>query len=322
VYSAALGLRNIGPITLATIGSVIDLPHWFDDVPFVIVDEAHVVNAKSGRYEQFFSSLASCRILGLSATPWRLSVDNYGGAMQKFLTRTRPRVFNRVVYAAQIDDLMAQGYLMTPCYQIVPGFHRDLLEPNTTGSEFTDESVQRYYNQIGFADRLVRVVKRLQVVGRQHILVFTRFVEEAEELVQAVPGSALVTSETPEKERAAIVQDFKSGRVSMVANVNTLSTGFDFPALDTVVLARATLSLSLYAQQVGRVVRPAMGKPQPWVVDMVDQVAQFGKLEQLRLVRSGEGGRLWDVVSNGRRLTHQYLTARRHPRGKWGTRRG
>lgn len=309
VYSASVGLREVGAITLATIGSVKNVPGLFQDVPFIIMDECHGANAEKGMYLDFFKSLPGSRLVGLTATPYRLSRDNYGGSMLKFLTRTRPSIFKEVIHYTQIGDLIAAGWLTCPTYQHVSGFKPDELEVNTTGSDYTDESVRRVFNKVGFADRLRRVVERLLSVGRKNVLVFTRFVEEAEQLAQALPGVAVVNADTHPKTRSMIVEGFRSGEIQVAANVNCLATGFDYPELDTVVLAAPTLSLSRYMQQVGRITRIAPGKTDAWVVDMVDQVRQFGQVEHIRIKPTGKSGRKWIVedASRRRELTNVYF---------------
>jgi hypothetical protein len=80
-----------------------------------------------------------------------------------------------------------------------------------------------------------------------------------------------------------------------------------------VVLARPTISLGLYYQQVGRLLRPHPAKASAWVVDMVDQVGQFGKIEYLWLQPGGSTGEQWEIVSRSgagsRVLTNQYFDA-------------
>jgi DNA repair protein RadD len=310
IYSVSMGTKEVGAITLATIGSVRESPHLFDECPYVMVDEAHLVNAKAGMYKDFLAALGDVRLIGLTATPYRLTVDGYGGAMLKFLTRTRPRVFTEVVAYAQVPDLIAQGYLVRPTYQIVSGFTGAHVPRNSTGADYDEGALRREFNRIGFPDRVRRVVDRLLTIGRRRVLVFTRFVEDAEALVAACPGAAVVSADTPPKLREAIVSGFRTGEIPVVANVGVLGIGFDYPELDTVVLARPTLSLALYYQQVGRVLRPHPDKT-AWVVDLVDQVRQFGPVEDLWLQPGGVTGEKWEMVSRSttpaRVLTNTYF---------------
>lgn len=311
VYSASLGKKQIsGAITLATIGSVANRPDLFDHVKYILVDECHLVSAKGGMYKSFFKALERqrIRIIGMTASPYRLSSTSEG-AVLKFLTRTKTRIFQEVVYYVQNGQLFRDGHLAKLQYHQIKGFDRTQLRTNTTGADYTDESVQLYLQSMGFQSKLERVVQRLLEIGRRGILVFTRFVAESQWLVDRIPGAALVSAETPYEQRDWILKEFKAGRIRVVANAATLTTGFDYPALDTVVIARPTLSLGLYYQIVGRAVRPHPSKEYAMIVDMVGLVDQFGRVEDLTI----ENGysRTPFISSNGKPLTNVVFGPRR-----------
>jgi DNA repair protein RadD len=307
VFSASFGRREVGSITLATIGSVIRHLDQFRDMPFVLIDECHGVNAKGGMYQQFLTALPRVRILGLTATPYRLVSDGYGGSILKFLTRTRPRVFRDVVHTTDIGQLFRDGYLAPLLYDQQPIIQHDRLTVNSTGADYTDGSVQQYFREIGFATQLQAHVERQLAAGRKNVLVFTRFVEESRRLVEQIPGAAMVSADTPDEERARILADFRAGRIRVVSNVGILAVGFDYPELECVILARPSLSLALYYQQVGRCIRPHPDKPSAHVVDLVGLVTQFGRIEDLTLRPGGTRGDAWIVASGTRQLTNIYF---------------
>lgn len=304
IFSASARRREIGDITLATIGSVVKRTDQFSGFRYVIIDECHLVNSKGGMYASFLSSLSDARILGLTATPFRLTTDGYGGSILKFLTRTRPRVFHQLVYYVDTGTLFRAGYLAKLEYHAVKGMDRSQLKLNTTGADYTDESVQKHFSDIGFEDKLERVVRRLLEIGRKNALVFTRFVKESQYLSERIPGAAIVTAETPKAERESIIARFRDGTIRVVCNVGVLTTGFDYPELETVVLARPTMSLGLYYQMTGRCVRPHPAKPFAMVVDMAGLQEQFGKIEDL-VIRGRDPK--WFMASNGKPLTNVYF---------------
>lgn len=315
IFSASMGQKRIDAITLATIGSVRAHVDQFAHFRHVLIDEAHTVsaavdketNSPKAMYGQFLQGMTGARVLGLTATPYRLSHDGYGGSILKFLTRTRPRVFSELVHQTPIADLVRDGYWARLAYECVPGVDRTKLRLNSTGADYTDASVQRLFDDIGFESLLARTVRRVLERGSKGILVFTRFVREAEALAAELPGFAVVTGETPVRERTAMLADFRAGRIAGVANVGVLAVGFDYPELDTVVLARPTVSLALYYQMVGRVVRPHDSKAHGLVVDLVGLVEQFGRVEDLAIVGEGKRGDSWVVKSNGKALTNTYF---------------
>ena len=152
---------------------------------------------------------------------------------------------------------------------------------------------------------VLRLLKPKNGIPRKGILVFTKFVKEAEELVRDIPCSAIVTGTMNKKEREDILKDFKLGLIKVVVNVGVLTTGFDYPELDTVVMARPTKSLSLWYQIVGRVLRPHKTKECAWVVDMCGNLKRFGRVENL-MISTADKGR-WCVTNLERQLTNVYL---------------
>jgi DNA repair protein RadD len=328
VYSASLGKKQIsGAVTLATIGSIVprrgegengqdfekrakEALERFSHVKYVLIDEAHLVSSKTGMYKQFFDVMKpqGVRVCGLTATPYRLSSSMEGPSL-KFLTRTQPRLFDDVVYYVQNGQLFQDGHLAKLEYHQIKGFDRTKLQANSTGAEYTDESVKAHFRDLNFADKLQKVVERLLVIGRKGVLVFTRFVEESRQLAEKIPGAAVVSAETPAPERDRILKEFRAGKIRVVANCGVLTVGFDYPELDTVVLARPTLSLSLYYQKVGRAIRPHPSKAYAMIVDMVGLVNQFGKVEDLRI--ECDRKKLYYVASRGKQLTNVVFNSKR-----------
>lgn len=340
VFSAALGERRVGDITLATIGSVYKQPELFQHVKYVIIDECHSCNAKDDNtmYMQFINALngvreikkiaesagikwnrpdgiGGVRVLGLTASPYRLVTDGYGGSILKFLTRTRPRVFHKVVHVVQNGDLFRAGYLAKIDYKVVKtGFNRGRLRLNSTGADYTDESVRNHFKELNFSDQIVRCVNRLFELKRGNSIVFTRFVEEAEYVASKIPGAAVITAKSGSRERDNIISAFKAGRIPCVCNVGVLGIGFDYPELKNVILARPTMSLAVFYQQVGRCVRTHPSKDCAFVVDMVGLSEQFGKVEDLTVVEGDH--EKWFIESNGKQLTNVYY-GERHGRPQW-----
>lgn len=307
VYSASAGQKEVARITFATIGSVKNHPELFRHFRNVIIDECHLVNPKAGMYKEFLATLHG-KVLGLTATPYRLSSSRDFGCMLKFITRTRPAVFTDVIYQVQVGTLLDMGYLSRVDYfPMSPvGWNELNLKVNTTGADYTERSVVKEYERVDFYGFLVHIVRRLMApksgIRRKGILVFTRFLKEAKQLTWSIPGAAIVSGDTPKAERERILEAFKRGEIPVVANVGVLTTGFDYPELDTVVMARPTMSLALYYQVVGRCIRPHPGKESAWFVDLCGNIRRFGEVKDLRLENGGNGK--WAVYSNGKQLTN------------------
>lgn len=309
VYSASVGCKDINRITFATIGSVMNHMDDFKHFKYVLIDEAHCVNSKAGMYKKFIEA-EKRQVIGLTATPYRLS-SYQGGSMLKFLTRTRPRIFNEVLYVCQTSDLLAKGFLADLKYYDLTSMDLSNVRSNSTGADYDEKSLKLEYKRSGFYDKLttttLRVLKPKSGIPRKGVLVFTRFVDEAQNLVDKLKlkeiSAAIVTGTTPKEEREQLLNDFKSGKIKVVANVGVLVVGFDFPALDTVIIARPTKSLAWYYQAVGRCIRPFKGKD-AWVVDLGGNYRRFGKVSDLKIDVEKPHSQLWCVKSNGKQLTN------------------
>ena len=90
IFSASLNQKTIKRITLATIGSIKNKED-FSQFKIVIIDECHLVNAKSGMYSRLLKFLSPKMLIGLTATPYRMHVDDYNGVTWKFLHRLDQR---------------------------------------------------------------------------------------------------------------------------------------------------------------------------------------------------------------------------------------
>lgn len=310
-YSASVGCKDINRITFATIGSVMNHMSDFDCFKNIIIDECHYVNSKSGQYKQFIEA-KNRQVVGLTATPYRLDRAE-GGSILKFLTRVRPRIFSKVIYCCQIGELLSKGYLADLHYYDLTELDLRRVRSNSTGADYDERSLLAEYERCGFYDKLsntvVKVLQPKSGIPRKGVLVFTAFIKEARQLVDKLQSigvnSAIVTRETPKKEREAILEGFKRREIKVVANVGVLTTGFDYPALDTVVLARPTKSLGLYYQMVGRAIRPFDGKD-GWIVDLSGNYSRFGNVADLFISRP-PGTTKWAVYSRGTQLTNVVL---------------
>jgi len=310
MYSASVGKKIISKITFATIGSVKNATERFKCFDYIITDECHLCNPQKGMYKNFFKKLKK-KVLGLTATPYRLeSEGDYDfrtntykpkGSYLKMITDYSRPIFNRIIFNIDTRTLADKGFLYRPQYWVVTPQKWDVsrLKKNANGSDFSDYSVKWMQNVTDFKSHTRNVVCRLLQTGRNGILMFVRFIEDAEHYKRVIPNSSVVTGDMSKKEREVLINKFKKGDIKCLINAAVLIQGFDYPALDTVVLAAPTMSLARYSQEVGRCVRPYPGK-KPMVIDLVDNYSRFGDTFDQRLV--DEDGK-WYIENNGRKLT-------------------
>ncbi len=303
IYSASAGEKRIDKVTFCTIGSVINKKHLFKGLKNILIDECHLVNSDAGMYSDFIKSFPNAKVLGLTATPYRLETTSTGPQLT-FLTRSTPRIFDKVLYYVQNDVLFNAGYLAELEYYNFDVIDRSKLQVNSSGTDFTQTSLRRYYKSIDMPSRIVK--NALTILSkRKNLLIFCSLIEEAVDVQKRIPGSAILTGETKKEERERILSKFKNGSIKCLINVGVLTTGFDYPALEAVLMARSTMSLSLYYQIVGRVMRIftyADGtKKKGWFIDMGGNINFFGKIETMKIVDNDGYLSIWN---NGRQLTN------------------
>jgi DNA repair protein RadD len=304
IYSASAGVKHRDTVTFATIGSIAKKHHIFSDFQNIIIDECHLVNPESGMYHAFIKAFEKVKVLGLTATPYRLS-SGMEGSQLKFLNRTSPRIFNKVLYYIQNNILFDAGFLAPLEYYRFNVVDRKMLTTNSTGADFTEASVRAYYRQINMPKITTEYANRL-LKKRNNLLVFCSLLSEAATVASGVPGSVVISGDTESGQRAKILSQFKAGKIRCVINVGVLTTGFDYPELECVLIARSTMSLALYYQIVGRVMRPFTyedgSKKVGWVVDLGGNIDFFGKIETMKIQTNEKG--LYSIWNNGRQLTN------------------
>ena len=160
IYSASMGVKDINRITFATIGSVMNHMEDFKHFTNVIIDECHLVNSNGGQYEEFLHA-EKRRVIGLTATPYRLGRGMEGMSILKFLTRTRPRIFSRVLYYCQISELLSRGYLAQLRYFDLTSINLRNLKRNSTGADYDEKSLKEEYRRSGFYDKLTVTTLRV-----------------------------------------------------------------------------------------------------------------------------------------------------------------
>ena len=127
--------------------------------------------------------------------------------------------------------------------------------------------------------------------------------KHVQESVERISGSecGLITGNTPDRERAQLIARFKGEPVAAnlfndtkpplkyLVNVNVLTTGFDAPNVDCVVLLRPTASPGLYYQMVGRGFRLHPNKQNCLVLDFGGNILRHGPVDDIRVAEGSSG---------------------------------
>lgn len=290
LYSAGLNSREYNrQISICGIQSVYQRAHLFGDVGLVLVDEAHLVPKRDGgMYRTFLACLLernpAMRVIGMSATPYRLD----SGALHE----GEDRLFTDIAYEANIDRLVAEGYLARLRSRI--GVDRVSLDSlHVRAGEYIEGELDALCNTEARVQATVDETIRL-CDDRRKWLVFCCSVKHAEHVASVLTAHGVpagcITGETPLQERDERLASFQDGQLRALTNCNVLTTGFDAPDIDVIVMLRPTLSTGLYVQQCGRGMRVAPGKTDCLVLDFAGNIMQHGPINDVAISTQPSGG--------------------------------
>ncbi len=274
--SASLNSRDVGKITFATIKTLKKYVDFFKDKDVVILaDECDEGSKKGSDLHKFMKHIKKCKLMGTTATPLRL-----GNGEIKMMNRDFYCFYSSIEDVVQISEVIDGNYWSPLKYTVGKVDTRE-LELNSTGNDYTFDSIKKFSIANKIIERCMKSVKFLQDDGRKSILVFLSSIAEAEELAKIVPNCRALHSKLKQKERKEIVEGFIAGDIDVVAQVNILSVGFDFPQLDGIIFARPTNSIRIWYQGLGRGVRKHEDKEDCKIIDISGNFFKFGKIENI-----------------------------------------
>ena len=301
IYSASMNRKDIGKYTYATIGSIYKKPDLFKHFKYILIDECHLVNPQGfGMYKTFFKGIGNPSILGLTATPYRLCQkyfrdkgDLFYTSMLQVLNRIYPFFFKSFAYKITNQRLFDEGYL-APINYVYPQEGMDLssLKLNTTGADFDEAALEEFVNSPKNIINLVEAIIQEDHKIRNNLIFCSSIShanKSAELLAKMGYDCEVLTSQDSPERRSRILADFRGGKIRRLLNVGILTTGFDMPTLYGVTLARPVLSLGLYYQIVGRLIRLDPENPNKvgTFIDITNASKRMGRIETIRLTKDG-----------------------------------
>lgn len=258
VYSAGLNRKESNrKITFAGIGSVVKKAQLFGHIDLVLIDEAHLVSPNDETLYQFFLAALKAvnphvRVIGFTATPWRLGtgrITEDGIFTDVCFDITGMQAFNR---------LIAEGFLAP----LIPRQTKMLLDiegVHMRGGELIASELQHAVDKYEVTQAALRETLEL-AYDRRHWLIFASGVEHACNIADMLNDMGVPTvaihSKMGDAQRDQAIIDFKAGKYRAAVNNNVLTTGFDFPAIDCIIVLRPTASTVLWVQMLGRGTRP------------------------------------------------------------------
>jgi superfamily II DNA or RNA helicase len=267
-----------------------------DGVACVVIDEAHHGAADSYLSLLFagLKSNASAKVLGLTATPFRLARDAVLGS-----------AFSSAARGPTVQELVSIKALAAP--KLIASTARDRVEARGRDEDATEANLAKL------------LWLRARQAGAKTAVAFCRDIRRSRLLVDVLRGAGVraehLDGSTSEKDRKRTLAELRDGIVEVVANASLLAEGFDEPSLSAVILVRPTQSTALFVQQVGRALRPYPEKMCGFVVDAIGAAEQHGSaFGRLHRLEPDDGGTLARDLSDRAAAPTFRLSAKKAPR--------
>ena len=232
---------------------------FLEDIGLVIVDEAH-----NNSFRKIFHYFNDVNILGVTATP--LSSNKKLPLYQ---------TYNELIVGDSISSLIEQGYL---CEGQTVSFDVNLssLRVGNNG-EFTVGSHELLYTQAIMQGKLVEAYE--EIAKGKKTLIFNAGILTSRAVYETFKAKGYpikhLDSTFSDKDRADTLDWFRKTKDGILTSVSILTTGFDEPEVETIILNRATKSLTLYHQMIGRGSRVLPNKKTFNIVDLGNNSRRF-----------------------------------------------
>ncbi len=219
----------------------------------IVIDEAHRVAAQG--YASILAAYPDAAVVGLTATPFRLDGRGLGN------------VFGELIVAAFTDELCDAGVLCRP--KVYASQTPDLHGLRVIAGDYSLDGLAQRTNTAALNADIVRTWQQ-RAAGKRtvafavdiaHSLAIVSAFRQAGVPAEHLDGALAAPA------RSAILERLRVGRTLVVSNCMVLTEGWDLPALECAIVARATASLNLHVQMIGRVMRAASGKDGAIVLD-------------------------------------------------------
>lgn len=280
VFSAGLKTKQTAyPIIYGGIQSMVKLPDAFGHRDIMFVDEAHLVSQDdASMYQRFIGQLKIInpylKVIGMSATPYRLGqgMITDGGLFT--------HIAHDLTSLENFNRLVTDGWLC-PLVPKKTATELDVSSVSIQKGEFVSSQLQ---HEVDKAEITHKALQEALHYGqnRKSWLIFATGIEHANHIAEmlgrfGVECASVHSKQTSEYNDGAI-KAFKEGSLRAIANYGKLTTGFDHPGIDLIVMLRPTLSVALWVQMLGRGTRPAPGKSNCLVLDFAKNTARLGPI--------------------------------------------
>jgi len=231
-----------------------------NNIGLVIIDEAHY-----NSFRKLFKFFENSVIIGVTATPLSSNIklpmkDNY----------------KKLIVGESIESLIQKKFL-AKANMYNYDVSLQTLKLGISG-DYTVKSSDELYGNHSMLNKLVAAYS--EIAKGTKTLIFNNGINTSRYVCETFKKAGYnirhLDNKNNASERKEILQWFKETPDAILTSVSILTTGFDEPSVETIILNRATRSLTLYFQMIGRGSRYLPKKEEFHVIDMGNNVARFG----------------------------------------------
>lgn len=263
--------RVSDPTAMVQVASIQTIANRLSQLPepdLMVFDESHHIGAKS--WDSLFHAYPDAKILGLTATPWRLDGKGLG------------TWFGAMIEGPTTGELIAEGSLSP--YRLFAPATPDLSDVKTSAGDYQRGALAKAMAKPAIVGDAIAHYRNL-CPGKRAV-VFAAGVENSRQIAEQFNAAGIpaehVDGSMRVEDRDAAVERFRAGHTLILTNADLFGEGFDVPAIEAVILLRPTKSLSLHLQQVGRALRPAPGKAEAIILDHAGNSLIHGLPDDIR----------------------------------------
>ena len=314
LYSAGLESKTIKKITVASIQTAQNCPEKFSHFTHIIIDEAHRVGFdKQSGYRKLADKIdAQC--IGLTATPFRMKGGYiYEGKDALFdcisIDLTTGERFARLIEEGYLSEIYSKKTVLTLSDRGI----------KTIGGEFNPKDLSKKFDRDNITEAAI-----LETIhfgkNYHHWLCFAIDIKHAENISETFNrhGIKAIAVHSKMDGRDKAIEDFKNGKYRVLVNVDILTTGFDFPAIDMIIMLRHTKSPIIHVQTTGRGLRPLYAtdieydlneqtgrieaiensqKTHCLVLDFAGNTKRLGPINSVKVKKAGDRTRVGEMMT-------------------------
>lgn len=270
-----------GDVFVSTIQTMSRRPEMLEKMDFdtIIIDEVHF--GDNGKMQEVIKTSHSGKIVGLSATPY----DSTGKLLSGYKT---------IIDDYDMNYLIKKKFL-TPVEALCP-FSVDLKGIKITAGEYNIKELDYRMSSAKMIAMTVDATADI-IKTKNKTIIFCVSIEHAEKITKAYrkifkakkinKKIKTLHSKVDDSLRDQILDDFSNpnGKIDILISVDMITTGFNAPPTDCMVIARPTRSQNLYKQMVGRGTRNFPGKKYCLMIDCGNVVENLGMpLDPIRII--------------------------------------